>query len=64
MINKILDGVFKGFVNLAITICSEKHLDNELDFLTEVFVENGYEKQQITRSLTVPSIPDATETNM
>ena len=39
----ILEGVFKGFVHRALKICSEKHLKNELDFLIEVFVENGYD---------------------
>ena len=44
---KIMNGIFKGFVHRATKLCSKKHLLSELEFLTNVFVENGYEKQSL-----------------
>ena len=44
---KILEGIFKGFVHRAHKICSEKHLKGELEFLTNVFMENGYEEKTL-----------------
>ena len=41
---KVLKGVFKGFVDRAFSNCSEQHIQQELDFLVNVFVENGYPK--------------------
>lgn len=41
---KILEGIFKGFVHRARNICSEKYLKEELEFLVNVFIENGYER--------------------
>ena len=35
-------GVFKGFLSRALHICSENHLPQEIDFLINVFVENGH----------------------
>ena len=46
---KTIDGVFKGFVHRAFTICSNNHIEDELKFLTEVFIENGYEEQHLLR---------------
>ena len=40
---KILQCIFKGFVHHAIKICSEKYINDELAFLLNVFIENGYE---------------------
>ena len=45
---KIQYGVIKGFVHRAFTICSKTHIEQELKFLTEVFIENGYEESEIT----------------
>ena len=45
----ILNGIFKGFINRAISICSEKYLDQELDFLVQVFIENGYNKNELLK---------------
>ena len=39
---KILVGTFKGFVHRAFKICSKQYIEEELKFITEVFVENGY----------------------
>ena len=37
--------VLKGFVYRAESICSERYLDQEMQFLINVFVENGYKKE-------------------
>ena len=39
---KMYIGVFKGFLARAIRICSGHHLNEEVEFLIQVFVENGY----------------------
>ena len=44
---KVKYGVFKGFIHRAKTICSEKYLKDELEFLIKVFVENGYEENKL-----------------
>ena len=44
---KIQLGVFKGFISRAFNLCSEKYLDQELEFLLNVFVENGYQKKSL-----------------
>ena len=46
---KVIDGVFKGFVHRAITICSENHIESELQFLVDTFVENGYTKTHLLK---------------
>ena len=38
---KIARGVFKGFLSLALHICSENYLSQEIEFLINVFAENG-----------------------
>ena len=40
---KILDGIFIGFVNRAYAICDDKYIEKELQFLINVFAENGYD---------------------
>ena len=35
-------GVFKGFLSHTLHICSEKYLAEEIDFLINVFAENGH----------------------
>ena len=35
-------GVFKGFLSRALHICSENYLAQEIDFLINVFAENGH----------------------
>ena len=40
--SNIAMGVFKGFLSRALHICSEKCLAQEIDFLINVFVENGH----------------------
>ena len=45
----ILRGIFKGFVHRAVSICSEKYLDKEIDFLVNIFIENGYDKNELLK---------------
>ena len=45
-------GTFTGFVNRAFALCSEAHLQEELDFLTTVFAENGYKKRDLEEIIT------------
>ena len=35
-------GLFKGFLSRALQICSENYLAEDLDFLINVFAENGH----------------------
>ena len=35
-------GVFKGFLSHALHICSESYLAQEIEFLINVFAENGH----------------------
>ena len=35
-------GVFKGFLSRALHICSESYLAQEIEFLLNVFAENGH----------------------
>ncbi|XP_065684845.1 uncharacterized protein LOC136096992 [Hydra vulgaris] len=38
----IINGVFKGFLCRAKQICSKKYLSQEIDFLIDIFFQNGY----------------------
>ena len=49
---KILQGIFKGFVHRAYTICSPHLVESELEFLTKVFMENGYKEKELKRTIT------------
>ena len=40
-------GIFKGFVTRAMRICSPLYLKSELDFLVNVFVENGHDENKL-----------------
>ena len=44
---QLVYGVFKGFLARAIRICSPHHLEQEIKFLIQVFVENGHNEQQL-----------------
>ena len=46
---RILQGIFKGFVHCAMIICSDKYIKNELAFLKNIFVENGYKENVIRK---------------
>ena len=41
--------MFKGFLHRAKEICSRQHLQEEITFLIDVFVENGYKRQVLER---------------
>ena len=46
---KILCGIFKGFVHRAYKICSEEHVKSEVEFLVNVFIENGYDERTLRK---------------
>ena len=65
---KILHGIFKGFVHRAHKICAKQHLDEELEFLVQVFKENGYDEttlrkliEEIKKKITAPPNTSLTE---
>ncbi|XP_047124298.1 uncharacterized protein LOC124807001 [Hydra vulgaris] len=41
---KILKAIFKEYIHRAYSICSENHLKDEINFLIQVFTENGYDE--------------------
>ena len=41
--SKVTQGVFKGFLSRAWKICTEKYRQDEINFLIQVFVENGHD---------------------
>ena len=43
----LIRGIFKGFVPRAKRLCSEKYLDDELNFLADKFVENGHGRNHL-----------------
>ena len=46
---RILRGIFKGFLNRALSICSQNYLDQEIEFLVKTFEENGYSKEELLK---------------
>ena len=44
--------IVKGIVNRVFTICSEKHIEEELQFLIDMFVENDYGMSAVKRVIT------------
>ncbi|XP_065645218.1 uncharacterized protein LOC136075711 [Hydra vulgaris] len=44
---KIVMGVFKGFLSRAVKICSKKYLDDEIQFLINMFAENGHDRLKL-----------------
>ena len=46
---QILKGIFQGFLYRAKSICSEKYFTQEVDFLVNVFVENGYKRDDLLK---------------
>ncbi|XP_065672204.1 uncharacterized protein LOC136090028 [Hydra vulgaris] len=41
---KILKAIFNEYIHKAYSICSENHLKDEINFLIQVFTENGYDE--------------------
>ena len=48
---KILRGIFTGFLHRAFTVCSQQHQQEEIDFLVQNFVDNGYQKRELMQIL-------------
>ena len=46
---RVLKGIFIGFVNRALKICSQNFLNKEIEFLIEVFTENGYQRSSLKK---------------
>ena len=46
---RVLKGIFKGFVYRALVICSSNFFEKEIDFLIDVFVENGYQRSSLKK---------------
>ena len=45
-------GVLKGFLSRTYKICTEKHLQREIDFLIDIFTENGHSRNTLTKIAT------------
>ena len=60
---KVLRGVFKGFLNRAIRICSKIYLDEEIDFLKNVFKENGYKEEELQKMINEVKSKQTRDTN-
>ena len=43
----VVKGVFKGFIARAKRICSQEFLDQEIEFLIEMFAQNGYDRTEL-----------------
>merc|ERR1712208_157119 len=44
---KVKEGVYKGYIARAKSICSSQYLEEELNFIKNVFIENGYDKVKL-----------------
>jgi hypothetical protein len=42
-------GTFVGFLNRAEMICSEKYITDEVNLLTDIFTENGYDRKRLSK---------------
>lgn len=42
---KVKIGIFKGYISRARSICSEEYLNEEIEFIVNIFVENGYDRK-------------------
>ena len=43
----LIRGIFKGFLSRAKKLCSEKYLDDKLNFLVDMFLENGHDQNHL-----------------
>ena len=46
---KVLKSIFTGFLHRAYSVCHEKYRQDEINFLIDNFVENGYNKGQLIK---------------
>ncbi|XP_065658082.1 uncharacterized protein LOC136082593 [Hydra vulgaris] len=44
---KILKAIFNGYIYRAYSICSKNHLEDEINFLIQVFTENGHDEKML-----------------
>ena len=44
-----ITGIFKGFLEGASKICSEKYLGAEKEYLTDIFCENGHDRKTLQK---------------
>ena len=44
-----ITGIFKGFLARATKICSKKYLRAEIQYLTDIFCENGHDRKQLQK---------------
>ena len=58
-----LDGIFKGFLSRAKAICSPAFLQDEISFLINVFVENGYKRAELEQLVAKAERPRITNNN-
>ena len=58
---KIKLGVFKGYISRAKSICSAEYLNKEIEFIINVFVENGYERKVLENIVNSQSKPKRKE---
>ena len=49
-------GIFKGFLYRARAICTDNYVEEEIQFLIDVFVENGYDKKKVENIAKSPVI--------
>ena len=45
-------GVLKGFLSRPYKICTEKHLQSEIDFLIDIYTKNGHNRTKLTNTAT------------
>ena len=64
--DKIKNGVFKGYILRAKSLCSEKYLKDEITFIKQIFMENGYDEKILDRLIketeTKTSLPKSSST--
>ena len=46
---KVKTDVFKGYIYRANKICSKKYLEEEINFIKDVFIQNGYEENKLDK---------------
>ena len=46
---ELVKGVFKGFLVRAKRLCSPQYLQQEIQFLINIFVENGHNREKLVR---------------
>ena len=44
-----MTSIFKGFLEKATRICSEKCLRVEIEYLTDIFCENGHDRKTLKK---------------